>query len=232
MSLRICIPVVETSLDALLSKMEEASKSADIIELWLGELSPKERSLEKIFETKERLKKPLLITVKGPSEKGHFLGTEKEKYEILLGAIQHGAEYIDIGWDFSEEYLSALLSQKQKTEVILSAHFFDGTPSLPALLNRIEIFKKKGADILKIASMAKDKRDLITILRLAENLGRAKQRFIAISMGEIGKPSRVLTPFFGGEMMFAALNTESASAPGQMTAEELRKAWELMVPNS
>lgn len=228
MPLKICIPVGENSLSALLERMEEAAFEADIIELWLGELFPGECSLDQIFSQKEKLRKPILLNIKAKNEQGNFIGTDKEKYDILLEGIQRGAEYIDIGHDYHKEYLRLLLEQKKGTSIILSAHFFEGTPSLPALLNRIENMKKKGADIVKIAAMAKEKKDLLTILRLAENMGRCHERFIAISMGILGKSSRVLTPYFGGEMMFAALDSQSASAPGQMTVKELRETWSLI----
>jgi 3-dehydroquinate dehydratase type I len=228
MSLKICIPIAANSLEALLSKMEEASPYADIIELWLGEIPQNELSFEKIFFQKQKIQKPLLLNVKAKNEHGNFCGTDEEKYTILLEGMKMGAEYIDIGYDYNEEYSRLLIQQKKETKVIISAHFFDGTPSLPSLLNRIEHIQKKGGDILKIAAMAKEKKDLLTILRLSENLYRSKDQFIAISMGEIGKSSRVLTPYLGSEMMFAALDESSISAPGQMTAEQLRTAWKLL----
>ncbi|MEI7511398.1 MAG: type I 3-dehydroquinate dehydratase [Candidatus Peregrinibacteria bacterium] len=225
MALRVCVPIVPTSLSHLLESMKKAAPKADILELWMGELSPEERFYDVIFALKKQLQIPVLITIKGEEEKGHFTGTAEEKVEILLECAQRGAEYIDIDYEFSPKLLQKIQGNKGETKIILSAHFFRGTPSLPALLSRVEKMKERGADMVKIAAFAEDPRDLITILRLAENLKRSETPFIAIAMGDIGKPSRLLTPFLGGEMSFAPLEISQSSAPGQIPVDALRAAW-------
>lgn len=225
MALKICIPLVPKTLQGLLEEMKIASQKADVIEIWLGELSEKERDLDALFALKNELNIPLLINIKDEKEKGHFTGTAEEKTNILIECAKRGAEYIDVDYEFSPPLLKKINAEKAGSQLILSAHFFRGTPSLPSLLNRIEKMKVRGADMVKIAAFPEEAKDLITILRLSENLNRSHIPFIAISMGNIGKPSRALTPILGGEMMFAPLDEKNASAPGQMTVEELREVY-------
>ena len=50
---------------------------------------------------------------------------------------------------------------------------------------------------------------------------------IGICMGEFGSPTRVLGPLYGGYLTFASLGEGKASAPGQLTVEDLKRIWKL-----
>ncbi|HID92071.1 TPA: type I 3-dehydroquinate dehydratase [Candidatus Peregrinibacteria bacterium] len=244
--MKICIPLVSSDIDEVCEKIKLSAKKADIIEIWLGEFfsTPEisedfeektQKILEQIFTAKKEAGDvPLLINVKDKKEKGGFSGSDEQKIFLLQESVQLGAEYIDIDFEFNPELLSELKqiidtenSGKNnpeisgKTQLILSAHFFEGTPTFPALKNRVQRMQNSGADIVKIATMPKKNRDLITILRFAENMKKSNQKFIAMSMAQMGKISRVLIPLLGGEMMFAPLTKEEASAPGQICRDEL-----------
>lgn len=231
---KICIPIVEKNIDTLIEKIFLASQKADIIELWLGEIFPNgggfakngEKYLEKIFEAKKECNNiPLLLNVKDEKEKGNFIGTNEEKFSILQKGAQMRAEYIDIDFEFEEKFLSQLKisTQEKNSQLILSAHFFDGTPSFPALKNRVQRMQNAGADIVKIAAMPENNRDILSILRLSENLSRKQIPFITMSMAEKGKFSRIICPLFGSHIAFGSLDKSSASASGQMTADEVKE---------
>lgn len=236
--MKICIPLVSSDIDEVCEKIKLSAKKADIIEIWLGEFfsTPEisedfeektQKILEQIFTAKKEAGDvPLLINVKDKKEKGGFSGSDEQKIFLLQESVQLGAEYIDIDFEFNPELLSKLKQRidtenSGKTQLILSAHFFEGTPTFPALKNRVQRMQNSGADIVKIATMPKKNRDLITILRFAENMKKTNQKFIAMSMAQMGKISRVLIPLLGGEMMFAPLTKEEASAPGQICRDEL-----------
>jgi len=145
------------------------------------------------------------------------------------------ADYIDIDYEFDSENNYAFFEELKRTkeiqnlsfQLILSAHFFQGTPSFPSLKNRVQLMQNRGANICKIAAMPKDNKDLLTIIRLTENLERKKIPFITISMGNIGKISRVLSPLMGGEMMFAPLEKTESSASGQLSVAELQQCLQI-----
>lgn len=216
---KICIPLRAKTLSELLEKIKIASPQGDILELWLDQIPLNEEAWSEIFAVK---KTPYILVVKTDKEQGAFPGTHEEKLNILLTGRAHGAEYIDLDAGFPEEMIKKCIQKKGTAKLILSAHFFEETPAPDTLKRKAEKMKSLGADIIKIATMANEKKDLITILRLSEYLKRQDQRFITISMGLLGKPSRILTPLMGGEIMFAALNAEEATAPGQITAIDLR----------
>ncbi|MBI5415044.1 type I 3-dehydroquinate dehydratase [Candidatus Peregrinibacteria bacterium] len=225
MNLKICIPLKAKSLPELLQKIDEASEKADILELWLGDLSQNEIDFDEIWKHK---KTPFLLNCKGPKEQGGFSGTDEKKFKILLEGAQKGAEYCDFDCEFDAKLLSKFIQEKKKAKLILSAHFFDETPHFDTLKDIAQRMKNSGADIVKIAAMANSHEDLMTMLELTDFLKEQKIPFISISMGELGKPSRVLTPMNGGEMMFAAFSEAEKTASGQMTVEEMRKIYEMI----
>lgn len=238
---KICIPIKTNSLEILEQKMKEYSSISDVIEIWLGEFFPHdlqenyeeaEKIIEKIFHyKKENNNIPLLFTVKDEKEQGNFSGNIKDKKALIRMLALKKAEYIDIDYEFDEENNYAFFEELKRTkdiqnlhfQLILSAHFFEGTPSFPSLKNRVQLMQNRGANICKIAAMPKDNKDLLTIIRLAENLERKNIKYIAISMGKIGKISRVLTPLMGGEMMFAPQEKNESSASGQLDIGELKQ---------
>ncbi len=207
-----------------------------------------ENLLQEIFEQRKNLNNyfPLLFTIKDKKEQGNFEGTLNDKKEIsrkiiakileyskhTSNNIKNNPDYLDLDYNFDDDNLYEFFEEIKRTrnsqeiknkdfQLILSAHFFEGTPSFPSLKNRTQLMQNRGADIVKIAAMPHDEKDVLTIFRVAENFKRKEIKYIAISMGNIGKISRVLTPLWGGEMMFASLSAENASANGQMTISEL-----------
>jgi 3-dehydroquinate dehydratase/shikimate dehydrogenase len=76
--------------------------------------------------------------------------------------------------------------------------------------------------VAKVAVMATDIRDN---LRLFDAMRRSPLPTIGIAIGELGVISRVLAPRFGGFLTFASLATGRESAPGQLTAAEMRATY-------
>ncbi len=226
---KICIPLSEKDPSTLLEKIAIAKKSgAEVLEIWLGEialfLQNDPHLLGKIVKTAGGI--PLLANCKNAKEKGNFSGTETEKKEILLSASHAGFSFVDFDFEISDEILNTFFEQKKKeTQLILSAHFWEGTPAIHGLLRISEEMRSKKADILKFATTPRDFHDVITALRFAEKLKAKKIPHIIIAMGELGKITRFFAPTLGNVMTFAALNENAKTAPGQVSVEKLGKFW-------
>lgn len=227
---KICIPLVESSLSGVLEKMQEYSSSADVLEIWVGELfqnpglADKTKILDALFAKKEECNIPLLCTVKDQKEQGRFGGTHDEKKELITDLFERGAEYVDVDYEFDLPFFETLKTLPRRGSLILSAHFFEGTPSFPSLKNRVQLMQNRGADIVKVACFPESFRDVLSVLRLSENLARKRVPFIAISMGDMGKVSRVMTPLLGGELMFVSPEDGKSSASGQFLVHDLQNA--------
>ncbi len=103
---------------------------------------------------------------------------------------------------------------------IVSRHDFQRTPE--DLVGLHAEIVRSGADIAKIACLARDLRDN---LRIFDLLRASEHPTIALCMGELGLISRVLGRKFGNVLTYASLRPGSESAPGQITAAELRELY-------
>jgi 3-dehydroquinate dehydratase / shikimate dehydrogenase len=83
------------------------------------------------------------------------------------------------------------------------------------------------ARILKIAVQADDATDCLPLFRLLERAQREGRELIAIAMGPAGIMTRILGPSRGSFLTYGSLDDESATAPGQLIARELREVYRI-----
>ena len=208
----ICIPIVaSTEQDGLLD-LERAERIADVIEFRLDLLPGDSWSLLLGKRTK-----PCIVTLRSERQGGRFRGGEAERLRILEETLAFHPSFIDIEWDTPPELIERLRKRKgEKTSLILSYHDFDGTPDdLEGIWQKIH---SRGGDLVKIATFAQGLGDVVRVLHLAQNHAG---RIIAFCMGPTGIPSRILTLRFGGLLTYGCLEERKASAPGQISAEDL-----------
>ena len=146
------------------------------------------------------------------SEGGFFSGSEKERISILIKAAEY-ADIVDIELQTPERLRGKILKASKST--IISYHDFQKTPPFEELLNVVKKEKEIG-NIAKFAVMANNYKDTLTVLKVILEV----QNTIGISMGEMGKYTRVVAPLFGSPITFASINKESA--PGQLDIETTR----------
>lgn len=204
-------------------EIERAAKEADLIEIWLDQIS--DLRVADIGQLIKGCKLPVLAVCKDKKEKGKWNGTEKEKFTLLKEAMQAGAEYVDVSIQSKAAFVSDLLkSKKKKSKLIVSFHDFRRTPSLRRLKAIIDKAFSLGADIAKVATFVNDPADNLSLLELMAH-GSGKKKILALGMGPKAKMSRIYATQMGAPFMFAPLTKNLASAPGQLTVSELRKAW-------
>ena len=167
----------------------------------------------------------LLFTVRSREEGGLFQGADEEMGNMVMAASLEGkAELVDMELlGFYGRNRSMLQALKQTgTRVILSFHDFHSTPSEERIRDLFRSMKEAKADIGKIAVMPVTEKDVET---LAEGARLAVKEMdleiIAISMGELGRKTRLDLSLTGSTMTFGALG--AGSAPGQVEAVELAK---------
>jgi 3-dehydroquinate dehydratase-1 len=172
--------------------------------------------IENTFKTaKENLKKPLIATVRNIKEGGQR--EIAERLSIYKTVIPY-ADAIDVEINSEDVFAEAKnLCSIYKKLLIGSYHNFDFTPDGSILDNIVARGKELGADIVKIAAMAKDREDLIRLAFLTQR--HKESGIITMSMGDKGLPSRVLNPIFGSLITYGYIN--HPSAPGQLSVSEL-----------
>ena len=224
MIIKICVSVPPQTVAEALDLVEKAeNQRADFIEIRLDSLK-KHKGLADIAHCSNT---PLIATIRSTKSQGKFLGSENERKKILLEAARNGFKYIDV--ELSTPRLKEIVGNLRRMDVkpIISFHNFDETPSL---LQLNEILRKEidsGADVCKIVTTARLVEDNLTVLDFISKTSKSA-RIVCFSMGELGKPSRLLSPVFGAFFTIASLKTGRKTASGQLTIREMRTLYKAL----
>jgi 3-dehydroquinate dehydratase-1/3-dehydroquinate dehydratase/shikimate dehydrogenase len=222
---KICVSIAAKELDKALSVAQDAAVQADVIEIRLDALT--DIQLEPFFAA---IDKPLLFTNRPLWEGGNYQGDEKERLLPLLQAVELGAGYVDL--ELQATASSHTIMQKKiaaaSSKLIISWHSFQDTPESSTLLQLLHKMQDMGADIGKLITTAHDERDVLRILSLQEEAAYMKMPLIAFCMGDAGIISRVATTYLGGYMTYCAANTQTATAPGQLSINNMHTIYKMI----
>jgi 3-dehydroquinate dehydratase/shikimate dehydrogenase len=206
---RICVAVCEKNVAALESVAVHASESADIVELRLDCLV----DLEGFERVLDRISRPVILTFR-PSEQGGHRELDHE----ARASFWKTAPRTD-WWDIESD----LTVERDSSNVIVSHHDFVEVP--PDLTRIYERLAATPARIVKIAIQANDIVDCLPVFQLLDRARSEGRDLIAIAMGNAGLATRILGPSRGAFLTYAASAEESATAPGQITAQKLRSVY-------
>ena len=208
---KIAIPILQKDKDSVLKAAKTyIQKGADILELRIDGLA--KPNIKVVKDIIEEINFPIIITNRIKSEGGLFEGSDDERIAILLECSDI-ADYVDIELQTDLKYIKSMKNSNAKT--IISFHDFKKTPPIDELLAIVKKEKKLG-DIAKIAVMPKNLEDTIIVLAI---LSRCKNT-IAISMGELGSYTRVISSKFSSPITFATGG--DTTAPGQIDIETMK----------
>lgn len=248
---KVIVPITGKDEDSILEEaMAIAGTDADVVE-WRFDLArlagnssqevpagdtSEQDVIEKIQTLLGNLKekmsgKELLFTIRTKKQGGEF-PDQPEMYEKFSSeAVKSGyIDYIDIEdtteRDVAERIMS--LARKHNVRTIASFHDFDATPESDEIIRKFDKLRDMGADILKTAYMPVKPSDVATLLyataRFKEE-DQGRHEMITMSMGALGRVSRVSGAVFGSDYTFASAG--EVSAPGQMpitTVRDIMKA--------
>lgn len=204
----ICVPIYEETYESALNSAKNAIRAgADLVELRIDAI--KNPDPDEVLKLIKDIKHPMIATNRRIEEGGLFDGSESERVEILLSAAKK-ADIIDIELETNNEYINKIVKAANST--IISYHDFNKTPSVEFLLDIVEREKEIG-DIAKFAVMPNKISDTLVVLDVLSRVDNT----VGISMGDIGRYTRIIAPLFGSPITFASL--ENRSAPGQINLE-------------
>ncbi|HVS80527.1 MAG TPA: shikimate dehydrogenase [Pyrinomonadaceae bacterium] len=225
---RICVPVCVQRTSELSQTIARAAEVADVIELRLdclleGELDSASRQLSSLIGKAEA---PTILTMRS-GEQGGRTSLNPDQRLQFWSSLGRGPENClrDFELDLVQEYKRRPNEQVDWSKVICSYHEFVGVPS-----NLEQIYESVAATesrILKIAVQADDATDCIPVFHLLERAQSEGREMIAIAMGQAGIVTRILGPSRGSFLTYGSLDDESATAPGQLTARELREVYRI-----
>lgn len=236
---KICTPIVEKTEEEIIKSAKKIKRSKiDIVELradWFDDalnIEKTEKILKKLREIFKEI--PILFTFRTAKEGGKK-DINKNKYaEMNIKVAQTGlVDAIDIEIFTVEEYIKDIVKEAHKSgvKIVGSNHDFEKTPSREDIINRLKKMQELDVDILKIAFMPKDKKDVKTLISATYEMytNYANKPIISISMGKIGLISRLMGELYGSSVTFGAV--EKTSAPGQINVKDLKKVIEIIHDN-
>jgi 3-dehydroquinate dehydratase / shikimate dehydrogenase len=221
---RICIAL---GLPDAAKLLEHAQKEADdgetFLEFRLDYLDQPENGVRIIREfLKGHSDCIVLATCRRHQNHGKFNGSVEQQLRILDLAVQAGAQAIDLEIETVEAGAEKLNAFRGRTQIIISYHNFDSTPQLDGVLKRMTRFP---ADGYKIVTAARKPSDNARVLALAKAYPRTP--LVVLAVGELGFPTRVLSPAFGGLYTYASPLAAQGTAAGQVSARLLRHLYRI-----
>jgi len=232
---RICVPVCARGIDEMRDAIARAAEVADTIELRLDCLDDLEsasrefgisRTVPEGDVESRAIGRPLILTLRCAEQGGHA-SVDYDSRRRFWSSVKPPATdcFLDLEYDLVQGLSGTKSFDADWEQIICSHHDFNGVP--PDLERIYEAMAATPAGIVKIAVQANDATDCLSVFELLERAQLEDRELIAIAMGPAGIMTRVLGPSRGSFLTYGSLDDESATAPGQVTARELRDVYRI-----
>ena len=211
----ICIAIGRSRHKHMMAEHRHlAEQGAKMVELRLDYVSNRV-NIRRFLLDRGDLDCQVIITCRRMEDGGKWNGSEESRIILLREAIAEGVDYVDL-----EEDIAGQIPRFGKTKRIISYHNFRKTPeNLRELHNRMA---QLDPDIIKFATMANDPHDNV---RMLEMMQESEIPTVAMCMGDIGTPSRLLSAKFNGPFTYATFHHERTLAPGQLSFQQMSETY-------
>jgi len=167
---------------------------------------------------KKRPRATLIATCRRTEAGGRYRGSIAKQLVHLAEALSAGCEWYDLEIETAAvcppEFLDVLLGEGR---FLASAHFFRALPrdlaSVMADLARVH------PDAIKIAAQCDSLAESSRLMKLT----RGRRNVVAVPMGEVALPARILALRDGSALSYAPV--ENSTAPGQVGLEDTKSLY-------
>ena len=199
-------------------------QDADIIE-WRADFLAKEAILQVAPAVFEKFAgRELLFTLRTRSEGGEIDLSSEEYVQIIKDVTQlYQPDYLDFEYYTHKDVFDQMLDFPN---LVLSYHNFQETPdNMMEILSELTSLTPK---VVKVSVMAHTEQDVLDLMNYTRGFKtlNPEQDYVTISMGKIGKVSRITSDVTGSSWSFASL--DEASAPGQISLSSMKKIREIL----
>jgi 3-dehydroquinate dehydratase / shikimate dehydrogenase len=221
---KICAVVAAENATAMWRQLARALVETKTVELrldWLSNDREIERFLARLAASARRkvvrTRATFIATCRRREAGGRYRGTIAKQLVHLGAALRAGCEWYDLEIESASrcpaELLDVLLGEGRQ---ICSAHFFQGAPKdfKPVIANLSSV----RPDAIKIAAQCESLSEGQRVIHIA----RKRRDAIAVPMGEVALPLRILPPREGS---LAYAPVENATAPGQVSLDEMKSLY-------
>ena len=212
---RVCAVAAASTTAEMSRQVRAASQVARTIELrldWLQSDAERARLVRWLKEHRPA-NVTFLATCRRKEGGGKFAGDIARQLFWLSQARDAGCQWCDVEMETFRELPEGFLrAHPVPSRIMLSIHDFERMPSLP---RNIVVARNGLVDAVKIAAQAKTISDSVRLLKVA----RRSRNFVAVPMGDVGLPARLLALREGSELAYAPIG--EATAPGQVSLKEM-----------
>jgi 3-dehydroquinate dehydratase / shikimate dehydrogenase len=222
---RLCLAVIGSDPGEIVEKAENMVRDNPFLEFRLDYLSKPGLAISKIKRFTELHGEAVVIaTCRRVANGGKFKGSITSQLDILNKAAAAGCQLVDVELQTASKVKPDQLQKlRSRAALILSFHDFKATKKLDDTLEKMLAYP---ADFYKLVSTATTLSDNVEMIKFLAREGD-RHSLISMCMGEQGIISRVLGVRAGSVFTFAAANPAEATAPGQVTAQELRSVYRI-----
>jgi 3-dehydroquinate dehydratase / shikimate dehydrogenase len=222
---RVCVAVIGSDAAEMATKAEALARDNSFLEFRLDYLSKPGLALPRIKRFTESHPGTVVIaTCRRAASGGKFRGSIASQLDILNRAAAAGCQLVDLELQTVSKCKPALLQKlRGRAALILSFHDFRATRKLDETLEKMLAYP---ADFYKIVTTAATLSDNVAMIKFLAREGD-RHSLISMCMGEQGIVSRVLGVRAGSVFTFASAGAGEETAPGQVTAQELRSVYRI-----
>jgi 3-dehydroquinate dehydratase / shikimate dehydrogenase len=222
---RVCVAVTGSDPTELIEKAEGLVRDNPFLEFRLDYLPRPGMLLPKIKRFFEMFPHAVVIaTCRRAASGGKFRGSIASQVDVLGKAAGAGCQLVDVELQTAVKCKPEQIQKlRSRAALILSFHDFHSTKKLDETLAKM---RKTPADFYKVVSTATTLYDNVAMMRFLEKESN-QHTLVGLCMGEQGIISRVLGVRAGSAFTFAAVSPDERTAPGQVTAQDLRTVYRI-----
>jgi len=221
MKINYCLPIIKNSKEKVLEMINQNLSDYSYFEIWLDYVEDLNTEFLDFLISQYEEKLVFLFRRQNLEE----IKMDKDQREKIIWQVANTKTFLDL--DISqEEELKYIKDKNIKPSLILSYHNYETTPPFPEMIDMIEDMEKNNPKVYKFSTFCMNSQDAVKLLNLLMHLKDGGKKFIITGMGENGVIVRLA--LWGNEMNFAPISKEDASAPGQLTKEELEQVLSLV----
>jgi 3-dehydroquinate dehydratase / shikimate dehydrogenase len=222
---RVCVAVIGSDANEMAEKAEALVRDNSFLEFRLDYLSKPGLAVPRVKRFTESHPGTVVIaTCRRASSGGKFRGSILSQLDILSKAAAAGCQLVDVELQTASKCKPTQLQKlRSRAALVLSFHDFRATKKLDETLEKMRAFP---ADFYKLVSTATTLSDNVAMIQFLAREGD-RHSLVSMCMGEQGIISRVLGLRAGSAFTFAAAGAGEQTAPGQVTAQELRNVYRI-----
>src|SRR5580698_4710846 len=222
---RVCVAVTAPDAAELVEKAEALIRDNPFLEFRLDYISKPALALPKVRQFLETHPGTVVIaTCRRAASGGKFRGSIASQLDVLSKASSAGCQLVDVELQTAAKCKPEQLQKlRTRAALILSFHDFRATKKLDETLEKMLAYP---ADFYKVVSTATTLADNVTMIKFLAREGD-RHSLVGMCMGEQGIISRVLGVRAGSVFTFASAIAGEETAPGQVTAQELRNVYRI-----